>query len=113
MVAASEDSDIDDEIDALRRAFVERLPTRVTALIDAMAAVDAGADDVSKQHAIGEVGNVAHGISGSAGLFGFHELADAAEALETACEHSDNQPVEIPDLVDLHETVRMLAAKGS
>ncbi len=58
--------DIEAEIDALRQSFAARLPGRVDAA-DAAAVADA-----------------AHAISGSAGLFGYHGLAAAAEALKAA-----------------------------
>lgn len=67
------DTNIETEIEALRQSFRARLPDRIGALRAAVEAADAAA-----------MADAAHGISGSAGLFGYPDLSAAAEALELA-----------------------------
>lgn len=85
------------EMQVLTRAFVERLPGRLDELADAMAAVAArpGAETLFALE------RAAHGISGSAGLFGFPELAQAAASLEETCRLIDDA-----DIRDSPATVR-------
>ncbi|MBT6095019.1 MAG: hypothetical protein HOH04_09060 [Rhodospirillaceae bacterium] len=110
MSGLNEDDAINAEIDTLRRAFVDRLPMRIEALNDASAALGAADGEVARQHAIDDVGNVAHGISGSAGLFGFQDLADAAEELEAACETAQGEAANRLDLSGLVRSLREIAS---
>jgi HPt (histidine-containing phosphotransfer) domain-containing protein len=83
-VSQPSDEDIDAELAALRCAFVARMPSRLAMLTAAMTAI-IDADGSQAKAALEELEKVAHGISGSAGLFGYAGISVAAAALEQAC----------------------------
>ena len=78
------DEDIDAELAALDRAFVARVPSRLEMLAAEMTAIN-GADGDHAKVAVGQLEQAAHGISGSAGQFGYAKLSTSAAALEQAC----------------------------
>ena len=80
-----DDDALEAEMQALSRAFVERLPARITGIKDAAAAIDTAPDWPSASVALTELERAAHAISGSSALFGFPALAEAAATLEEAC----------------------------
>lgn len=70
------EDDVHSKLDALRGRFVERCRDDALGL--------AGTNEVDDQMAI------AHRISGSAGMFGYQALSDAAQALEEALRRGSN-----------------------
>jgi HPt (histidine-containing phosphotransfer) domain-containing protein len=83
-VLPPKEEDIDAELAALTRAFVARVPSRLEMLGAAMTALN-GADGDHAKVTLEQLEQTAHGISGSAGLFGYAGLSTAAAALEQAC----------------------------
>lgn len=80
-----DDDALEAEMEVLRGAFVERLPSQITGIKDAAAGISAAPDWPSTSVALTQLERAAHGISGSSALFGFPALAGAAADLEEAC----------------------------
>ncbi|WP_046868452.1 Hpt domain-containing protein [Microvirga massiliensis] len=72
------DSDYDARMAQLHIRFVAMAATERDRLDRAIAALDTSERDV----VLAEIRSIAHGISGTAGTFGFPEAGEAAEALE-------------------------------
>lgn len=72
-------STIDDELDALRQAYIRDLPGQLERASAAFRAIDAVAPEPSALH---DLRRALHGLAGSAGTFGLDALADAARGLD-------------------------------
>jgi len=70
-----------DGLDALRRAFLRRLDNDTAALAKHRRALE---DETASPPAMVAIRQIAHGLAGAGGIFGFSEISDAAAALEEA-----------------------------
>jgi HPt (histidine-containing phosphotransfer) domain-containing protein len=71
----------DDPLDKLRSVFLRRVQKDAAALAPFQSALKDGTGVPAK---LAVIRNLAHGLAGASGIFGFSEIGDAAAALEEA-----------------------------
>jgi CheY-like chemotaxis protein len=74
----------DDPFDELRDAFLQRVRKDANALTSLRFALE---DSNSATDALSGIKNIAHGLAGTGGIFGFAEISDTAAALEDEVVH--------------------------
>jgi len=87
-----EDRDFDANMEALRHEFADKLIERLDHLSADMSAFDAAKTVADRHQCLSNMELTAHQLSGSSALFGFAEIGDAAQALETACRDGMKSP---------------------
>ena len=70
-----------DPLEALRAGFLERIRRDAVALSQHRTALR---DDLASPQTVEQVKHLAHSLSGAGGIYGFHELSDAAAVVEDA-----------------------------
>jgi two-component system OmpR family response regulator len=76
----------DIRLDALRAAFLRRTEKDAVALSERRSTMESGKAILTTWS---EIKNVAHGLAGAAGIFGFHDISNAAASLEEAITPED------------------------
>jgi CheY-like chemotaxis protein len=71
----------DNGIDAVRTVFLRRLNDESLMLLRYQTALN---DDSTSSAALDDIRDIAHGLAGAGGIFGFPEISDVAGALEEA-----------------------------
>jgi HPt (histidine-containing phosphotransfer) domain-containing protein len=100
------------ELGDLRRAFLEQLPDRVQA-IETVLEGTLGAGELDRQH-LGALFHLAHRLCGSAGIYGYPTVHDAAAAIERAAEGllqagGTDEPRQVAELRQLVAALRRAA----
>jgi CheY-like chemotaxis protein len=72
---------IADPLEALRAGFLRRIRQDAAALLQHRAALK---DGLAPPQTVEQVKHMAHSLSGAGGIYGFHELSDAAAVVEDA-----------------------------
>jgi HPt (histidine-containing phosphotransfer) domain-containing protein len=68
-----------EELEAIRQRFALKVPEKIRAIEQAAGLLPSG---TAEPDAVEELGRLAHGLAGSAAIFGFGQLAAAAAELE-------------------------------
>jgi CheY-like chemotaxis protein len=96
----------DDPLDELRGAFLHRVKKDAIALAGLRAALQGGTDAPATLSGIKQI---AHGLAGAGGIFGFAEISDTAAALETTIEPGAGVGI-VPALDRLLSRIETIAA---
>lgn len=89
---------IDDRLDALRNVFLKRVANDTAALTAHRLALHNHDAAIA---ALARIGDIAHGLAGAGGIFGFFAIGDAAAALEAEVRTNGlDKPTEIARALD-------------
>lgn len=88
----------DGRFDVLRNIFIKRVADDGATLAGHRLAL---ANNKAVAVALERIGSIAHGLAGTAGIFGFHEISDAAAALDVAVKlNGSGSPEDIARALD-------------